>query len=123
MNKKGFLLVELIVSLTAFSCVLLVCGYFFLYITASYKYNHDHINGMMHVQNDIEKVWLGQDFNPSDHQAGCPALERVALPLPERNIDLPHTILPLDYYGWSLSARSEAQEKTVIPGCVCEKKR
>lgn len=119
MNKKGFLLVDLIVSLTAFSIMLLIFGYFFLYITTSYKYTHDQLNGMMYAQNGIEKSWLAQGPDVSDDDPNCP--HKVALPLPDRGLDLPHTIVPLEYHGWSLSARQEEQA-TTIPGCVCEKK-
>jgi hypothetical protein len=121
MNKKGFLLVELIVSLTAFSVMLLIFGYFFLYITTSYKYTQDRLHGMLHVQNGIERSWINQDQNTSQGDSNGSSAQRAPLPLPDRGIDLPHTILPLDYYGWSLSAKSNTQEETVMPGCVCEK--
>lgn len=121
MNKKGFLLVELIVSLTAFSVMLLIFGYFFLYITTSYKYTQHRLQGMLHVQNGIERSWGNQD--ETEDSCDSSSMQRVALPLPDRGIDLPHTILPIDYYGWSFFAKSNAQEENAaVPGCVCEKK-
>lgn len=108
---KGFLLIELMISLTILTITLCAYGHFFIYINKVYRMARNRLVAIQQIQNNIERSWLHMPTH------NVHSVSTVHLPLPHGDIHLPDSGIQLVYKAFHIAHEAGV---SIIPGYIYE---
>ncbi len=104
-KRKGFLLIEFIVSFGILSFVILLFTQFFLLVVGSYQDAHERLKALQAIQNSIEEAWKGNQ--PSGVRVGKVDIQVKQWPvLAIVPSDLPYSQLSVVYQAFQASKQT-----------------